>query len=188
MSSSKTRQKENYFCRDIFGFTEANPILLALQITEANYKMFHPEIFSSPWVQVTVRGRSPRMIKTKSLSLCRVQIKMWAVVRIQRCFKRFLKRKAQQKESKKKVLMIKVLVSRIVNKHFDHIDFVLSARTRRSVGRSTSRETITFLLRPQLLRSIDLVVKSLSYAFSCSCRSFPNDCFEYSCPYTIVFT
>ena len=94
----------------------------------------------------------------KLFSLCRVQIKMWAVVRIQRCFKRFLKRKAQQKESKKKVLMIKVLVSTIVNKHFDHIEFVLSARTQRSVGRSTSRETITFLLRPQLLRSIDLVV------------------------------
>ena len=94
----------------------------------------------------------------KLFSLCRVQIKMWAVVRIQRCFKRFLKRKAQQKESKKKVLMIKALVSTIFNKHCDHIEFVLSARTRRSVGRSTSRETIMFLLRPQLLRSIDLVV------------------------------
>ena len=35
--------------------------------------------------------------------LTRVQIKMWAVVRIQRCFKAFLKRKAQQRESKKKV-------------------------------------------------------------------------------------
>ena len=126
--------------------------------------------------------------KQKNLSLCRVQIKMWAVVRIQRCFKRFLKRKAQQKESKKKVLMLKPLASTIVNRHCDHIEFVLSARTRRSVGRSTSRETITFLLRPQLLRSIDLVVKSLSYTFSCSCRSIPNGCFEYSCPYTRVFT
>ena len=161
--------------------TEANPILLALQITEANYKMFHPEIFSSPWVQVTVRGRWGLLDQDqnkKLFSLCRVQIKMWAVVRIQRCFKRFLKRKAQQKESKKKVLMIKALVSTIVNKHCDRIEFVLSVRTRRSVGRSTSRETITFLLRPQLLRSIDLVVKSLSYAFSCTCRSIPNDCFE----------
>ena len=53
----------------------------------------------------------------KLFSLCRVQIKMWAVVRIQRCFKRFLKRKAQQKESKKKVLMIKALASTILNKH-----------------------------------------------------------------------
>lgn len=38
-----------------------------------------------------------------SKNLPRVQIKMWAVVRIQRCFKAFLKRKAQQRESKKKV-------------------------------------------------------------------------------------
>ena len=35
--------------------------------------------------------------------MARVQIKMWAVVRIQRCFRRFLKRKSQQRESKKKV-------------------------------------------------------------------------------------
>ena len=32
-------------------------LINVFQITEANYKMFHPEIFSSPWVQVTVRGR-----------------------------------------------------------------------------------------------------------------------------------
>ena len=80
-----------------------------LQITEANYKLFHPEIFSSPWVQVTVRGRYLSKIwlrKLLSVQIClmtRVQIKMWAVVRIQRCFKRFLKRKSQQRESKKKV-------------------------------------------------------------------------------------
>ena len=83
-----------------------------MQITEANYKLFHPEIFSSPWVQVTVRGRCLHLfqcIEKIDLSvrmLSRVQIKMWAVVRIQRCFKRFLKRKSQQRESKKKVSIL----------------------------------------------------------------------------------
>ena len=81
-----------------------------LQITEANYKLFHPEIFSSPWVQVTVRGRYLHLFQCIAMlglllvvMMTRVQIKMWAVVRIQRCFKAFLKRKAQQRESKKKV-------------------------------------------------------------------------------------
>ena len=37
---------------------DPGPVKISLvQITEANYKLFHPEIFSSPWVQVTVRGR-----------------------------------------------------------------------------------------------------------------------------------
>ena len=43
--------------------------------------------------------------------LTRVQIKMWAVVRIQRCFKRFLKRKSQQRESKKKVSILMIIAT-----------------------------------------------------------------------------
>ena len=32
-------------------------ILLCFQITETQYKQFHPEIFSSPWVVIQVKGR-----------------------------------------------------------------------------------------------------------------------------------
>ena len=56
-----------------------------------------------PFSLFFLRGRCLLLKLCWSKNLPRVQIKMWAVVRIQRCFKAFLKRKAQQRESKKKV-------------------------------------------------------------------------------------
>jgi len=64
-----------------------------LQITETQYKQFHPEIFSSPWVVIKMKGR--------------IQIHMWAVVRIQRCFRRFVKRKQEHVQAKKKMATTK---------------------------------------------------------------------------------
>jgi len=112
----RPKSGKNRGMKNTFLFTMDN-----IQITEANYKMFHPEIFSSPWVQVTVRGR--------------VQIKMWAVVRIQRCFKRFLKRKAQQKESKKK----RADTKERWKKHIEGDDYVPSPPSASSLNRSSVR-------------------------------------------------
>jgi len=109
----RPKSGKNRGMKNTFLFTMDN-----IQITEANYKMFHPEIFSSPWVQVTVRGR--------------VQIKMWAVVRIQRCFKRFLKRKSQQRESKKK----RADTKERWKKHIEGDDYVPSPPSASSLNRS----------------------------------------------------
>lgn len=61
----------------------------ALQITETQYKQFHPDIFHSPWVSVSVKGR--------------VQVHIWAVVIIQRAFRNYVKRKIVRQQAKKKV-------------------------------------------------------------------------------------
>ncbi len=44
-----------------------------------------------------------RIQPSGNMILGRIQIKMWAVVRIQRCFKRFLKRKQKHQQAKQKV-------------------------------------------------------------------------------------
>ncbi len=74
-----------------------NPIQLhALsQVTETGFKQHHPEIFSNPFISVKVRGRT--------------QVRLWAVVRIQRYVRKWLgvvrEREAakwRQKEKKKR--------------------------------------------------------------------------------------
>merc|ERR1712037_755426 len=105
----RPKSGKNRGMKNTFLFTMDN-----IQITEANYKLFHPEIFSSPWVQVTVRGR--------------VQIKMWAVVRFQRCFKR----KSQQRESKKK----RADTKERWKKHIEGDDYVPSPPSASSHTRS----------------------------------------------------
>ena len=60
-----------------------------MQITETQYKQFHPDIFHSPWVSVCVKGR--------------IQVHIWAVVIIQRAFRNYVKRKLVRLQAKKKV-------------------------------------------------------------------------------------
>ena len=59
------------------------------QITETQYKQFHPDIFHSPWVSVFVKGR--------------IQVNIWAVVIIQRAFRNYRKRQEARLQAKKKV-------------------------------------------------------------------------------------
>ena len=61
---------------------------LSFQITETQYKQFHPDIFHSPWVSVFVKGR--------------IQVHIWAVVIIQRAFRNYIKRKLARLQAKKK--------------------------------------------------------------------------------------
>lgn len=61
----------------------------SLQVTETGFKQHHPEIFSCPFITVKVRGRN--------------QIKIWAVVRIQRCLRKWMRKKKEREENKKKL-------------------------------------------------------------------------------------
>ena len=58
-------------------------------MTETAFKQCHPDIYPSPFISVKVRGRT--------------KIKLWAVVRIQRCVRAYLQRVHEKKEGKKKL-------------------------------------------------------------------------------------
>ena len=87
----------NYLCiywlhfiyREVPRYKETSQVYLCFQITETQYKQFHPDIFHSPWVSVYVKGR--------------IQIHMWAVVIIQRAFRNYRKRREARLQAKKKV-------------------------------------------------------------------------------------
>ena len=64
-------------------------LCFSTQITETQYKQFHPDIFHSPWVSVFVKGR--------------IQVNIWAVVIIQRAFRNYRKRQEARIQAKKKV-------------------------------------------------------------------------------------
>ncbi len=70
--------------RNTFLFT-----LDSLQVTETSYKQHHPEVFSTPFITVHVRG------KTK--------LRLWAIVKIQRAFRSYARRKREKKAGKKKL-------------------------------------------------------------------------------------
>ncbi len=60
-----------------------------MQITETSYKQAHPEVFTSPFITVIVRGR--------------IKMKIWAIVRLQRMVKRFLKRRRAREANRRKM-------------------------------------------------------------------------------------
>lgn len=59
-----------------------------LQVCEAGFKLFHPEIFASPFISIKVRGRT--------------MLRLWAIVKIQRAMKRYLRLKREREKGKKK--------------------------------------------------------------------------------------
>lgn len=61
----------------------------SLQVTETSFKQFHPDIYPSPFISVRLRGRT--------------KIKIWAVVRIQRCIRAYLRRAKEKRLGKKKL-------------------------------------------------------------------------------------
>lgn len=61
----------------------------SLQITETSFKQFHPDIYPSPFITVRLRGRT--------------KIKLWAVVRIQRSIRAFLRRVKDKRHGQKKL-------------------------------------------------------------------------------------
>lgn len=61
----------------------------SLQVTETSFKQFHPDIYPSPFITVRLRGRT--------------KIKIWAVVRIQRSVRAYLRRIREKKVGKKKL-------------------------------------------------------------------------------------
>ena len=63
-----------------------------LQVTETAYKEHHPEIFPSPFVTIKLRARA--------------RVKIWAVLKIQRLWRRALVNKRKRDEMAKKVLDI----------------------------------------------------------------------------------
>ncbi|XP_023335303.1 uncharacterized protein LOC111706622 [Eurytemora carolleeae] len=62
----------------------------SIQITKTQTKQFHPDVFSSPWIVVTVKGRT--------------QIKLWAVVKLQRFVRRYMLRMKKRKEGRIKMM------------------------------------------------------------------------------------
>ena len=61
----------------------------SLQVTETALKQFHPEIYPNPFITVRVRGRT--------------RIKIWAIVKIQRTFRAYLKRAKERRKGNKKL-------------------------------------------------------------------------------------
>lgn len=61
----------------------------SLQVTETMFKQFHPEIYPSPFITVRVRGRT--------------KMKLWAVIKIQRCLRAYLKRVREKRKGKKEL-------------------------------------------------------------------------------------
>jgi len=61
----------------------------SLQVTETAFKQCHPDIYPSPFISVKIRGRT--------------KIKLWAVVRIQRCIRAYLQRAQEKKAGRKKL-------------------------------------------------------------------------------------
>ena len=61
----------------------------SLQVTETAFKQCHPDIYPSPFISIKIRGRT--------------KIKLWAVVRIQRCIRAYLRRVQEKREGRKKL-------------------------------------------------------------------------------------
>jgi hypothetical protein len=61
----------------------------SLQVTETSFRQFHPEIYPSPFITVRVRGRT--------------KIKLWAIIRIQRSMRAYLKRIREKKMGMRKL-------------------------------------------------------------------------------------
>ena len=63
----------------------------SIQVTETNIKQFHPDVYPNPFITVRVRGRIGSGIK------------IWAIVKIQRVFRSYLKRAKERRQGNKKL-------------------------------------------------------------------------------------
>ena len=61
----------------------------SLQVTETSFKQFHPDIYPSPFINIRVRGRT--------------KIKLWAVIKIQRAVRAYLRRIREKRTGRKKL-------------------------------------------------------------------------------------
>jgi hypothetical protein len=93
-----------------------------LQITEWSYKQAHPEVFSCPFLTVCVRGKSKTHI--------------WAIVRIQRMVRRYLKRNKDRNKNRKKMDDSKMRWKKKINGE----DFDDDRRRGRSESRDRRKE------------------------------------------------
>ena len=64
-----------------------HPFALNPQVTETGFKQHHPETFPNPFITVKVRGRH--------------QVRIWAVVRIQRAVRRWLLRMREREYARR---------------------------------------------------------------------------------------
>jgi len=61
----------------------------SLQVTETSFKQYHPDIYPSPFISIRLRGRT--------------KIKLWAVIKIQRSVRAYLRRIRETRLGRKKL-------------------------------------------------------------------------------------
>ena len=59
------------------------------KVTETSFKQYHPDIYPSPFISIRLRGRT--------------KIKLWAVIKIQRSVRAYLRRIREKRLGKKKL-------------------------------------------------------------------------------------